>query len=438
MPWIEPAALPTSGAGAYPTISNEFKYFAYDLLTGNPLGSLPMRGVSFTSILNGAGQLSGTIDMTDPRVQTTSPLALTAPNRTLIGVDYLGSLVWAGIVLPRKRAMTSDGGNQNFRLGVQCSELWSYFSSRVQATDYSAPPSSGFGAMSLWTATPWDANLIACQIIHDALGVSAGNLLGGMGLLLNGATPSGASPVAPSGDYVAVNYPFTSCQTVDTIVSQLSQLGLGVGFDYGVDVAYSAGPGSAPIATINIAYPRRGRTFAQNNLAIDATTARAYEFPEDGSQTANQAYEIGGSSAINVSQNINPINQGYPLWERVFSRAQAQSQNIIALLKQIGVSDLALYSYAPTVPTMTLSVGDPNMPLGSFTVGDNVQINIPQYSDHVDAGGNRLLFDPGFPAGLQQEWRIVQWSCNVADQGDSTVTYTFNQPPFIQAIAPAL
>ncbi len=417
---------------------NEFTYYAYDLLTGNPLGSVPMRGVSFSSVLNGTGQLSGTVDLTDPRVQTTNPLGLTVPNRTLIAVDYLGALVWGGIVLPRKRAMTSDAGNQSFRLGVTCSELWSYFASRVQATDYSAPPTSGFGTMSLWTATPWDASLIACQIIQDALGVSHGNLLGGMGLLLDGATPSGGSPAAPSGDWVAINYPLTTCQTVETIVTQLAQLGLGVGFDFGVDVAYSAGPGSAPVATINISYPRRGRTFAQNNLLIDATTARAYEFPEDGSQTANQVYEIGGSSAISVNQNITPLDQGYPLWERVFSRAQAQSQNIIALLQQIGESDLALYSYPPTVPTITLGVTDPNLPLGSFTVGDDVEVNIPQFSDHVDGAGNRLPFDPGFPGGLKQEWRIVQWTCSVADAGDSTVQFTFNQPPATSALAPAL
>ena len=418
--------------------SNEFTYYAYDLLTGNPLGSIPMRGVSFSSVLNGTGQLSGTVDLTDPRVQTTNPLGLTIPNRTLIAVDYLGALVWGGVVLPRKRAMTTDAGSQSFRLGVTCSELWSYFASRVQATDYSAPPTSGFGAMSLWTATPWDANLIACQVIQDALGVSHGNLLGGMGLLLNGSAPSGSAPVAPSGDWVAINYPLTTCQTIETIVSQLAQLGLGVGFDFGVDLAYSQGPGSPPVATINISYPRRGRTFAQNNLIADATTARAYEFPEDGSQTANQVYEIGGSSAISVNQNITPLDQGYPLWERVFSRAQAQSANIIALLVQIGRSDLALYSYAPTVPTLTLGVNDPNVPLGSFTAGDDVLVEIPQYSDHTDASGNRLPFDPGFPGGLRQEWRIVQWTCNVADSGDSTVQFTFNQPPATSALAPAL
>lgn len=419
-------------------MSNEFTYYAYDLLTGNSLGSLPLRGVQFTSILNGSGQLQGTVDLTDPRVQLTNPLGLTIPNRTLIAVDYLGSLVWAGIVLPRKRAMVTNTGEQQFRLSIQCSEIWAYFASRVQATDYSAPPSSGLGAMSLWTATPWDANLIACQIIHDALGVTSGNLLGGMGLLLNGATPSGSSPVVPSGDYVAINYPYTTEQTIDTIVSQLAQLGLGVGFDYGVDTAYSAGPGSPPVATINLSYPRRGRTFVENNLYLDATTARAYEFPEDGTQTANQVYEIGGSSAIVVSANENPLGQGYPLWERVFSRAQAQSQNIIDLLRQIGESDLALYSYPPTVPTWTMSVNDPNVPLGSFTVGDDVECNIPQYGDHVDAAGNRLPFDPGFPAGMQQEWRITQWTCQVADEGDSTVQLTLNQPPFTQALGPAL
>jgi hypothetical protein len=286
--------------------------------------------------------------------------------------------------------------------------------------------------MPYWTATPWDASLICVQIITDALGVPYGNPLGGLGVLLNGAIPSASKPAAPETDWVAVNYPFPSLQTVGTIVSQLSQLGLGAGPDFGVDVAYSSGPGSPLVGTINLSYPRRGRTVAENNLGIDLTRARAYEFPEDGTQTANQVYEMGGSGAIVVDVNPNPLDQGYLLWERVISHANAQSQHIMELLAQFATSDLAMYSYAPVAPTVTLSAFDPNLPVGSFIVGDDVQLVMPEL------GEDGQVFDPGFPAGLDQEWRITGWTVEVDDKGDAKNKLTFAQPPYLEALAPAV
>ena len=429
--------------------SSDFTYYAYDFLTGSYLGTLPFRGVSFGQQLDAVGQMSATLDLDDPRIAADDPLNCTVPNRTFMVVDYLDSIVWGGIVATRKRSVDSSLSSTTRTLDIQCSELWSYFQQRIQATDYSAPPSSGIGSpMTYWNAGPiggpWDATLIAAQVISDALAhsvslpITNGDPLGGLGLLINGANPDAANPVVPPSGYVDVNYPFTSTQSVDTIVAQLAQLGLGVGFDFGVDLAYSDGPGSPPVATVNISYPRRGRTFAQDNLVLDITTARRYEFPEDGTQTANQAFEVGGAGAIVVDKAQAPEDQGYALWERVFSRANMQSANIQSLLRQIGLSDLALYAYGPVTPTATIAVSDPNLPLGSFIVGDDVAITMPQYGQELDANGDQTLYDPRFPAGMEQEWRIVQWQATVADQGDSTVQLTFNAPPFIEPLAPAI
>lgn len=419
-----------------------FSYYAYDLLTGHFIGQGPFRSVQFGQQLNAAGQGSGTIDLRDPRVLATNPIACMIPNKTFIAVDYGGVIVDGGVALSRDWNVDATAQNTTGVLQVGWTGLWAYFSKRVQATDYSSPPYSGItgtaGTMPLWTQTLWDASLIACQVLEDAIGYANhklspyGDLLSGLGILLNGKAPSAASPVAPSEDWIAINYPYTSVQTVDTIVNQLSQLGLGVGFDFGIDVAYSAGPASPPIGTINLSYPRRGRTVEENHLLIDLTTARKYRFPEDGTQTANQIYGIGGSGAIVVDENIYPLEQGYPLYERVMSRAQIQSQHITAILNQIGVSDLATYSYAPVTPSCTLSATDPNLPLGSFIVGDDVQIYLPE------KGPDGEVFDPRFPNGLDQEWRIASYKVNAADDGDATVEYTFAQPPYLQALAPAV
>ena len=442
-----------------PVTANDFTYWAFDLLSGALLGTVPFSAVQFGSQLNTPGQFTGTINLYDSRVQSANVIACTIPNRTLIVVDYLGAIVWAGIVRPRIWSVNRSSSATSGTLAITATEIWSYFTQRVQATDYSAPPSSGIvDPMAWWTTTPWDASLITCQIIGDAIGYSQsqsivnGNLLGGMALLLNGSSPGAWASVPPSAaynlsqgnaadsDYVAVTYPFTTVQTVDTIVQQLSQLGLYVGPDFGVDVAWSGASGSPPVATINVSYPRRGRTVAQSQLWLDLQTSLGqpgYTFPEDGTSTGNQVYEVGGTGAIVVGVNPFPLDQGYPLWERVLSRATMQSQNIIGILSQVSASDLALYSYAPVAPTVTLAVNDPNLPLGSFTVGDDVELFMPQYAG-VDVNGDPVPFDPRFPAGLQQEWRLTTWQVTAPDKGVATMLLTLSQPPTLQPIAPVI
>lgn len=426
-------------------LSSPFSYYAFDFLTGAFQGQVPLRGVNFAKQLNSPGTLKGTLDLSDPRVQATFPLQNTIPNKSFIVADYMGAALWGGIVLPREPKTESSGQNTTGTLEITCSETWAYFQHRVQATDYSSPPYSGISGgspMNLWTATPFDASLIACQIVEDALeyalnpvngkGVSVphGNPLGGLLVKLNGATP--ALPVAPSTDWVAVSYPYPSMQSVDTIVNQLAVLGLGIGFDYAVDIAYSAGSPSPPIGTVNFSYPRRGRTVEQNSLLIDVTTARAYSFPEQGGEAANRVYELGGSGAIVVSENTFTQEQGYAIWERIFSRANIQSQNIIEILTQTGLSDLALYAYAPVTPSITLGINDPNLPLGSFIEGEDVEVRIPKLNDRGE------VFDPRFPAGMDQEWRITGYNVEVLDQGDAVVKLALAAPPFTQALAPSI
>jgi hypothetical protein len=423
-----------------------WSYFAYDLYTGRLLAQLPLRSVSFSQQLNAAGQLSGTLDLQDPRVQATGALEATIPNRTFIVVDLEGVPVWGGIVMTRRwKAMSST----DRVLELQLSELWAYFGSRIQATDYSSPPYSGISGaseMGLWKTLSgtWDATLIACQVISDALGYSDGALQpygnplqagGGIQLTVNGAAPSAASP--PSGSsgsyYIAASYPWTGLQTVEAIVGQLSQLGLYVGFDFGVELAYVEGPGSAIVATLNLNYPRRGRTFAENGLYLDVQNSRGYEIPEDGTQTANRVYEIGGAGAINVLENVFPQDQGYPLWEKVISRSSIQSAHITEVLEKAGLSDLATYSYAPVTPTVEIGVGESSaLPLNSYVMGDNVLLVIPKRTVTGET------YDPRFPNGMRAEWRITGNTITVADEGNSKATLTFSQPPYEQATAPAV
>ena len=430
--------------------ANPFRYFAYDFLHGRFLGELPFRGVQFSKQLNSAGSLSASLDLRDPRLLALDPLGMTSPNRTMIVVDREGAPIWAGISQSRKWDVDSSPDGTTGVLGLQYVEPWAYFTQRVQATDYSSPPYSGINGLSepmpLWPQTPWFAPLIACQVVGDALGRSDGSLMpygnpmGGITIVFNGQTPSASQaygPLVSPAYWLAQNYPYPSLQTIESIVTQLAGMGLGVGFDHALEVGYSNGPKSTLVATWAVEWPWRGYSarvdpdgdFDVDDVedticpVVDFATVRKYGFPETGDQTANQVYEVGGGGAIWVDANVAPWEQGYPLLERVMSRSSVQSQYIMEVLALNGTSDLTLLSYAPTTPTVTLSGGDVNLPLGSYTTGTPIRVKIPA------RGSDGQVFDPRFPAGMDRIWRITGYTVAPADQGDSTVTLNLAQPP---------
>lgn len=464
-----------------------FTYLCYDLATGAALSQLPLQGVKFSSILNTPGPFSCTLDLTDPRIQKMNPVGATAPNRTLLCIDYNGALIWGGQIMTRRWSRST----RKFQLGGQ--ELWSWFHGRVQATDYATVPTYPTGAsMQYWNQTPFDASMIAAQVISDALaapvttngvtdgstavitgitttgimygmpvqgtgiptgavvtgitsstvtisqatttaaspsltfGVVQNNIVGGLGLLVNGAAPSTwtTTPPAPSADWVMPTYPISSVSTIDSIVTQLSQLGLNVGFDFGIDVAYSTVSGSPPSAIININYPRRGRTQPNNQLVLDLSSIAVfdYEFPEDGTQCGIVNYEVGGSAGgvSNGYANLNPINQGYPLTEQVSSQATVTTS---AVLQELAQAESAMASYPVVVATVTMEAFGANPEFGDFIVGDDIQVIMPAN----DQDGQP--FDPRFPNGMYQTWRITQYDVTIPDDGGTvTMKLTLNVP----------
>lgn len=424
--------------------SAPLSYVAYDLASGAYLGRLPLNSVTFGSQLLQPGTFSGVLDIASPAVQALGPLTLTAPARTALMVDYMGALIWGGIIWPR--AYKYDANAR--QLTITATEIWSYFNQRAQVTDYSSPPYSGITgpppnpAMAIWNAASyqntWDPMLIAWQVISDAITQARyGNLLGGMGIAANGFTSTagylGSGTNTPTGNYLSQNYPFASLQFVAPIVTQIASNGLGTGFDYAVDVAYSRGPGSVPVATINLSYPRRGRTYANNQLVLNCQQALDYSIPEDGTQAANTFYEQGSSGSLVVSQNLGPLQGGYPLLDKIQSRSNILSANMLNILAFQGFADLAVNSFPPTTPTVTMDLFNSTVPLGDFVVGDDVRWIVPA------TDGRGSVFDPRLGVnGLDQEWRITGFQATVADAGQSKIVFQLALPPILSANAPQI
>ena len=150
-----------------------------------------------------------------------------------------------------------------------------------------------------------------------------------------------------------------------------------------------------------------------------AGSGRDYTVSPDASAMANTLYELGGQNAVVISQNINPLEQGYALFEDTVSRSQIQSASIVAMLTGLGYGDLFLSSYPPVTFQVTVPLFGSDPTFGSFIVGDNC----------------RLLIDPDemFPNGLDSEWRITAYQVKLPDEGDPTLQLTLSPPPVYPA-----
>jgi hypothetical protein len=464
------------------SVDTPVTYLLYDTLTGLFIETLPFRGVTFGGgPVNSAGSFTGNLDLQDPGIQNTDWVRATAPNKTTLIIDYNGEIVWGGPISGRKETFNAQG----FQLEIDAQEGNSWWSHVVQATDYSSPPYSGITGpysapgMPVWNRSfltlgigytdcgppwgnqpfIWDPMLIGAQVMLDALSVPNGGLWGidvhgnptnGLAIALNGVVVNGdngieyigkpewtSSDLDPTGtrtpflSYIQITFPYTSLMTLSSILQQLTSLGYGIGFDMAIDWAYTTSRYSPIQATMNLSYPRRGRILSPtgSNLTINLGSAHDWTFPEDGTAQGSINFETGGNQDIAVIENIYPGGTGtyggYPNTALVHNIANLNSPNPTVLLQHMGLSDSVLYSWPPVAPQVTVDMFSDECGLGTFIVGDDVNVVVPS----LDQDGN--VFDPRFPTGMIEgmKWRIASYQATVADEGDCLITYTLDTPP---------
>lgn len=403
---------------------NPFRYWFYDFLTLDFLGELPLHGASFSSALDGAGTLSASIDVADPRVMSLAPYALTNPVRTMVVVDLAGQPVWAGQVQTRKYTASSADA-----VPLQATDCWGYLSALVQAVDYGNSASSGPG-LQYWSTQSEDPMLIAEQVLTDKLAVPSVGL-SQTSVVVNGSTPE--------TQWVAPSFPYTQLQTIGSIVTQLQSLGYQEGgFDFGYDLAYES-DGRTPAMTLNLSYPRRGRVAGISGDYIDTSTALDWSWDEDGSQMVDYAYVTGaGTGALTqYAVNSSALAAGYPLMESVYSNPvvnPAQNTTVASAVGQAQLAGLAqgylaLYGWPPVTATATMhAISSTGLSLGQFLVGDDVTFRVPAV-----AGPAR---DPRFVDGMSVNMRITNVAVTVPAAGIPTMTLTLTAPPGLGASLP--
>jgi hypothetical protein len=417
----EPKAVVGSPAG------NPFTYLARDLLTWEPLDPLPYKEVQFGKTLDTAGTWKGSLPLADERVQRFAWKEATAPSLTALFVDLEGTLIWGGIIWPTGYESDKPGNSMD----VTANEFGSYWAKRLQAEDYG----------TLWEAGE-DPMRIAQRVIEDAQAAereAAGYLTGSkIPIILN---PAGGSTAS-----VAVSYPGSSLQTIDSILSTLTQMGYGVGFDISHDVAYLPGT-TTPGVTINLWWPLKGRTAQETGIVILARDTIKWTYPEDGTVQGWEITETGsGSTEPETGVSEAAKERGYPLLQKVVPRTQVTAQGLLA---ECLIGDLALYEYPAVTPSIVLPCSLPGTPqreratlaLGEFDVGDRFEFRVdpvatsaagtPDYAGSMNA-------DPRFPEGATMELRINGYTVQPKDSGLATVQldcgppgllYTYSPPP---------
>ncbi len=231
--------------------------------------------------------------------------------------------------------------------------------------------------------------------------------------------------------WVVMSYPIIERQTVQMIVSQLQQMGYGIGFDYATDVAYNSS--GVPEITLSFSFPRRGRVASASGLTLDLHNAIRFTIQEDGTKAANFIYETSTSSgSVVVELGNSQAQQEYVLLEDVISHPNINSTpNVHIVLEAVALGDLAINSYPASLPEVTL-VFEKDIKLSDFIIGDDILV---VYDNTAQSTITNL---PVFDGPLFFYYRIIEADIKIAEEGVSTLKLSLDVPPWTTAIKPPL
>ena len=340
------------------TVPTTYRYLFADLLTNQILAELPLTGVSFTSVLNGAGTLSGSLLVTDKTQTYLNIWGATQPARTALYVERFSdggtpTLVWGGIVWARDYNSTTQ------HITLNASEFESYFDKRKIIA-----VSGTTGSQVYKNADPL---LIARTLIQNAQ-LAPATTNSNIGVITGSEL---------SGTTVSKTYFDAELKSVLAAVQDLSHASTS-GFDFKIVVAYDGA--FNPTKTLKIGYPRLGTAYSTSNA-----TAPVMEFPgnvieytllEDGTLAANFIFAVGvgnGQGKLNrYSSDPTQWTAGWPLLEAATNYGDVSSQS---LLDNLALGQLN----AVKNPPISLKIIYPpyvDPILGSYSLGDDVRIRI--------------------------------------------------------------
>lgn len=368
----------------------QYRYLAYDLRTNALLEELPLTGVSFGGVLNGAGSFSAALQL-NQQMQTAPGVlaskasllaAATRTGRTIVYVERDGVLIPDSGYILWTRQYNSRA--QTMQLGGL--SLFSYFDHRRNNVDQ--------------TFTAADQLTIARTLITVAQ-----------------AQPGGSIGVTIGSETCGVlrdrTYRGYEHKKIGEAVRQLAAVDNG--FDFAIDVAYVAG---VPTKTFRLSYPARGRGVTSSGHVFEVgRNIIDYTFPEDSASQATRMYGEGAGDGafmlVSTATRTDVIDAGWPLLEDAIALKDVSVQ---ATLDAHTRAHALARGNAVAIPQVVVTGGgDP--PIGGWIVGDWAKFVF---------GTDPSRPDPMFPTRTEIVARIVGYTCKPGDLGEEQVTLTLN------------
>lgn len=332
-----------------------YRYLVTDVLTGAVTAELPLSGVSFGRQLNGSGQASGTLKLSDPRVQRAFSETGTQPGRSALYVLYNGDPLWGGVIWSRKYAVKDE------TIALGATEWFSALMRRKVRADLT------------WTAeTPLET------VVGDVVAHAQTETNGAFGM-----TVAGTTGIVAQGRIARTDHKWAG----DAITDLLKAAG---GVDYQVDAEYS---GTALVPTLRLGHPSLGRTLAACNLTVAEALEGSWD--EDASKWATHAYvytttATGYSSLTEELVNTTSLAGGYPRWDTELSSDAKTKEK----LQDDAARHLTARTPLGALTSVKVRGGDPGV--DQLELGDTV----------------RIAFSPNarFQHGLVSDARITGWT----------------------------
>lgn len=361
-----------------------YTYYLGNLVAGTISAALPFKNVTYGLQLNTPGTFTGTLALSDPGVNSMSPVTWTAPGKTALWIDRNGVLQWGGIIWGRSYDSTK------FQMTVTGSTFDSYGQRRYIDTDtVVAGVDQLTVAASLWNTMQTTAHgNINCPAAAQTSGV----------------------PISPT--WLKTDYK----RVTDAVKDLTNSV---TGFDYNIQVAWSTQ--LTPTQQMVFGYPNLGRIQSTNQLLFQYPgNITSYTLAEDGASVANTSFAFGaGSGATAIvasSQNTASLTNGYPVLQGGTSYKDITNQ---AQLQSFSDADMSLYNNPPQTVSIVVR-GDLDPIIGTYGLGDYVMLQISDY---------RFPALPGLPYGISSAYQIRNISITVDDQGVEHVTMTLMVAP---------
>ena len=361
-----------------------WRYIGADLRTNTLLGDLPLTDVSYSEVLNGAGTFSGTLPLAvDAATSSTTRASVAAiltassqPGRTVVWMVRDGVVLGGAIVWSRKRRK----GQPATLAGAG---LWSFF--RMQHL------------RSTLAFAGVDQLAIARSLIQTAQAVNGADI----GVQLGTET---------SGVLRDRTFNSWELKQVGEAVEQLAAVN--GGFDFAVDVTQGFGK------VLTLSSPRRGRPAGTTAIVFaDGKNLLDYEVSEDATRAANVYSAVGdgdgAATMISTATRTDQLDIGYPLLSEV---GAFKDISVRATLDARAISGVDARATVPTFWQLTVDPDDLDGGLGTFTVGDDAIVEVPD----DDNFPRQLDGQPGYRA----VHRIVGFEVSIPSQGRETLTVT--------------